>query len=55
MPGVWIGLVAGLFKDGKQGEGVASGEDAKSGGGDKKGVRGQGRESLGAHVLQKSC
>ena len=51
MPGVWSGLVVG----GTQGEGVASGEDAKSGGGDKKCVRDQGRESLGAHGLQKTC
>lgn len=55
MPGVWIGLVVGSFKDGKQGEGVALGEDAESGGGDKKGVRDQGSGSRGAHGLQKSC
>lgn len=54
MPGVWIGLVVGSFKDGKQAEGVALGEHAESGGGDKKGVRNQGKESLGAHGLQKS-
>ena len=55
MPGVWIGLVVGLLKDGKQGDGVASGEDTKSGGGDKNCVRDQGKESLGAHGLQKTC
>lgn len=43
MPGAWIGLVVGSLKDGKQAD---LGEDAESGGGDKKGVRDQGRESL---------